>query len=170
MSLAGGGRTNDQPIENTTATNNTASQTITVAVGEKTRICHFDTSGASKVIIVANRALPDHIAHGDCPSILPKGTVGCTCAAPPEITSFGVSCGGGCTNAPSCTISWTSTGGTSAVLEFRRGGNLLDSVNVATNGSCNGATCFNTITICGDTFTLVVTGPGGNDSETIVNQ
>jgi len=37
----------------TAATNNSASQSITVAVAEKTKICHFHTNGLSKVIVVA---------------------------------------------------------------------------------------------------------------------
>jgi hypothetical protein len=83
-----------------------------------------------------------------------------------------VSCGGGCTNSESCTISWTSTGSTSAVLQLRRNGSVLDSVSVPTNGSCTGGgagACFNQNSRCGDSLTLIVTGPGGSVSQTITN-
>ena len=177
--LSGGGRTNDQPIENPPATNNTAaSPSITVAAAEKTKICHFDVSGASKVIIVGNRALPDHFGHGDCLSILPKGTVDCTCAPPPEITSF--TADGPCASQPptGVTLSWTTSNATSVSLLYTQ-----VSPGFPCSGGCNsgprtanGSEALNTlfptlgIVQCDDTIMLTATGPGGSAMQTITPQ
>ena len=90
-------------------------------------------------------------------------------AAPPVITSFTTN--GECID-PGLNITWTSTGGTSGVLE------LHDSVAawwrpprlraVATSGSLIAGPCSTPICLRPQ-LTLIVTGPGGTDSETILN-
>src|SRR5262245_14587040 len=83
----GCGGTNNQPIENPVANTPPASQTLTAASQEKSKICHLDPdTGTSKVIEVSNSSLADHFAQGDCLSSLPKGTPNCSCA--PAVTSF----------------------------------------------------------------------------------
>jgi hypothetical protein len=71
-------------------------------------------------------------------------------------------------------IAWTSTGGTSAVLEHLdtvgNGSGLIESVDVPTNvGSFNVASfSLSPSPSCGHQFRLVITGPSGTVSRTIV--
>ena len=105
---------------------------------------------------------------GDCISYGANSGTLTEPAAPPVITSFAIS--GACFLPQSVGYTWTSTGGTTAVLEERlaavNGGDLLDSLVVPTNGSISG-TSFSALPHCGLQVTLIVTGPGGTDSQTI---
>src|SRR5262249_49925185 len=86
-----------------------------------------------------------------------------TCTPPPVITEFVEQ--GTCLPLAGHIV-WTSTGSTSAVLErFRRDGLLLSSAPVATSGSIS---LLQEGVICTNKLTLVVTGPGGTATQTIV--
>jgi hypothetical protein len=80
----------------------------------------------------------------------------------PVITSFGLTSAQSCVSGPAISYTWTTSNATSAVLELRRGGNLVSTTSVAANGSANGL-----FSLCDDTVTLVATGPGGSVSQTI---
>jgi len=86
-----------------------------------------------------------------------------TCTPPPVITEFVEQ--GTCLPLAGHIV-WTSTGSTSAVLErFRSDGLLLSSTPVATSGSIS---LLQEGVICTNKLTLVVTGPGGTATQTIV--
>jgi len=161
--------TSAQPIKNS-PTLTTSHLSTSAAPAGKSKICHFVNDNDfpqmfSVVIDVNDHSLDAHFAHGDCLTEAPKGSVNCTCVPPPAIASFG---GIGCCGVFG-TLFWTSTGGTTAVLEHldsvANGGGLIQSVPVTTNGSLPGAVG----APCGHQFRLVITGPGGTVSQTILN-
>ena len=160
-----------QPRENS-PTITTSPPTTSASQREgKSRICHFvndpDSPQTFSVVIeVNNHSLDAHFTnHGDCLTEAPKGSKNCTCEPAPLITSFGsTDCCGFSGN-----LSWTSTGGTTAVLEHldsvANGGGLIQSFSVNPNGSLGGVVA----APCDHQFRLVITGPGGTVSQTILN-
>jgi hypothetical protein len=166
-----------QPIKNSPLPTTSHLTTSATQAGGKSKICHFiDDQGFqeifSVVIIVNDQSLDAHFAHGDCFTEAPKGSKNCTCE-PPVITLFyqATQC---CSQQPLVDIAWTSTGGTSAVLEHRdsvaNGGGLIEALDVPTNvGAFNVASfSLSPSPNCGHQFRLVITGPGGTVSRTVV--
>ena len=148
-----------QPIKNSPTVSTSHLATSATATAGKSKICHFVNDPDfpqmfSVVIDVNDHSLDAHFAHGDCFTEAPKGSKNCTCEPPPVISSFTISCS--CIGSD---ITWTSTGGTSAVLERLDDFTfvVIQSYPVSSNGSLS--------TILG-TFRLVVTGPGG----TVISQ
>jgi len=86
------------------------------------------------------------------------------CTLPPVITSFSYS--GICNRPETGTITWISTGGTSAVLE--------DGPFSTTLAATSGSISVQDLILdgfgvgCGETLMLVVTGPGGTTSQTFM--
>ena len=162
-----------QPINPPT----TSRLTIAARAVEKPKICHFaDDQGFpeifSVVIEVNDHSLDAHFAHGDCLTEAPKGSKNCVCVPPAMITSFNqtTQC---CSTDPLVTIAWTSTGGTSAVLEHlntvANGSGLIEYLAVPTNVASFNVASFSVSPSpsCGHQFRLVITGPGGTVSQTI---
>jgi len=148
---------------------------LTIAAIEKSKICHFVGDQGfpeiSVVIEVDNHSLDAHFAHGDCLTEAPKGSKNCVCVPPAMITSFNQT--SECCSFGVVTIAWTSTGGTSAVLEHlntvANGSGLIESVAVPTNVVSFNVASFSVSPSpsCGHQFRLVITGPGGTVSQTI---
>ena len=154
----------------------TSRLTIAARAKEKSKICHFVGDQGSPeifsvVIVVSDNSLDAHFRHGDCFTEAPKGSVNCVCV-PVMITSFSqtTTC---CSLQPAVDITWTSTGGTSAVLEHldtvANGSGLIESVTVPTNVASFNVAIFSVSPSpsCGHQFRLVITGPGGTVSQTI---
>jgi len=164
---------NAQPINNSPSPTTTHLTASAAEPAGKSKICHLVNDEGfpemfSVVIQVNDHSLDAHFAHGDCLTEAPKGSKNCTCG--PEILSFGVV---GCCGL-SVSISWTSTGGTSAVLEHRNsvanGGGLIESLPVPTNGGVtSGSFTVGGAATCLHQFRLVITGPTGTSSQTILN-
>jgi len=162
--------TNAVPIKNSAPLTTSHLTTIATEQEGKSLICHFvGGQGISEmfsvVIAVNNRSLGAHFAHGDCFTDALMGSQNCTCG--PAITSLG---GSGCCGG-AVFISWTSTGGTYAVLEhLDQSGVLIESLPVPTNGSISSLSfTVSPRETCGHQWRLVITGPGGTVSQTILD-
>jgi len=165
------GYSSAQPIPPTTSR-----LTIAARAVEKSKICHFVGDQGlpaifSVVIVVSDHSLDAHFAHGDCFTEAPNGSVNCVCV-PVMITSCfqTTAC---CSFQPAVDITWTSTGGTSAMLEHldtvANGSGLIESKVVSTNVASFNVASFSVSPApsCGHQFRLVITGPGGTVSKTI---
>lgn len=165
--------TNARAINNSAPATTSHLTTIATEQQGKSKICHFgndqdldqDSPGIFSVVINVNdHSLLAHLAHGDCFTEAPKGSVNCTCGPAPEITSFGII---------ACCLplySWTSTGGTSAELQHLNNvGGIIESIAVEPNGSYEGFIegLFTGPVLPFDRLRLVITGPGGTVFRTI---
>jgi hypothetical protein len=81
----------------------------------------------------------------------------------PTIQTFTAGATGACATPATDILTWTSTDGTSATLSDTTQSETVTGEPV--NGNDNGGSF--PAAVCGDTFTLVVTGPGGQAMQTV---